>query len=134
MLNCLQRMALKGEETSSSDEEGGNGEDDQISHAEESYEREDTTDEEEEEEDQEVDITAKSEKNVAKSEGEKLDKSGLNEFLVKLRRPITQAKVIFSFLLHAEVQTWAAGACDPQVDQGHLNVEEEKDEERGRQE
>ena len=94
---------MKEEETSSSDEEGGNGEDDQITHAEDSDEREDATDEDEEE-DKDVDVAAitvveKSEKNVVKSEGEKLDKSGLNEFLVKLRRPITQAKVIFGFLL-----------------------------------
>ena len=32
---------------------------------------------------------------VVKSDVNKLDKAGVNEFLVKLRRPITQAKVIF---------------------------------------
>ena len=97
MLNCLQRMALKEEETSSSDE------DDEVTHVDESDDGEDDTDEDEEG-DKEVGVAAitavqKSEKNVIKSEGGKLDKTGLNEFLVKLRRPITQAKVIFGFLL-----------------------------------
>ena len=93
VLNCLQRMALKEEETSSSDE------DDEVTHVTESDEGEDDTDEDQEE-GEEVGVAAitaveKSEKNVIKSDGGKLDKTGLNEFLVKLRRPITQAKVIF---------------------------------------
>jgi len=84
-------MALKEEETSSSDE------DDEMSHVDESDEGEDDTDEDEQEDKEvgsaAVTVVEKSEKNVVKSEGGKLDKAGLNEFLVKLRRPITQAKV-----------------------------------------
>ena len=94
---------MKEEETSSSDE------DDEVTHVDESDEGEDDSDEDEEE-GEEVGVAAitaveESEKNVVKSEGGKLDKTGLNEILVKLRRPITQAKVMllkfFSIILDA---------------------------------
>ena len=89
-------MAVKEEEDSSgSDENIGNSEAEDDSEAEES-EQEDSAEDEEEEEEEEVAMTVK--KNVdavVKSDVNKLDKAGLNEFLVKLRRPITQAKVIF---------------------------------------
>jgi len=87
-------MAVKEEEDSSgSDENIGDSEAEDDSEAEES-EQEDSAEDEEEEEEEEVAMTVK--KNVdavVKSDVNKLDKAGLNEFLVKLRRPITQAKV-----------------------------------------
>merc|ERR1712013_162967 len=61
---------------------------------EESEQEDSAEDEEEEEEEEEAAVKVK--KNVdavVKSDVNKLDKAGLNEFLVKLRRPITQAKV-----------------------------------------
>ena len=94
-------MALKEEETSSSDEEGGGGEDDSNSDVNEGFERETDTEDDDEDKVGSAAITAveKSAKDDVKSEGGKLDKAGLNEFLVKLRRPITQAKVTLHFLL-----------------------------------
>ena len=90
-------MAVKEEEDSSgSDENIGNSEAEDDSEAEESEQEHSAEDEEEEEEKEEAAVTVK--KNVdaiVKSDVNKLDKAGLNEFLVKLRRPITQAKVIF---------------------------------------
>ena len=90
-------MAVKEEEDSSgSDENIGNSEAEDDSEAEESEQEDSAEDEEEEEEEEETAVTVK--KNVdavVKSDVNKLDKAGLNEFLVKLRRPITQAKVIF---------------------------------------
>jgi len=88
-------MAVKEEEDSSgSDENIGNSEAEDDSEAEESEQEHSAEDEEEEEEEEEAAVTVK--KNVdavVKSDVNKLDKAGLNEFLVKLRRPITQAKV-----------------------------------------
>ena len=89
-------MAVKEEEDSSgSDENIGKSEPEDDSEAEESEQEDSAEDEEEEEEEEETAVTVK--KNVdavVKSDVNKLDKAGLNEFLVKLRRPITQAKVI----------------------------------------
>ena len=87
-------MSVKEEEGSSgSDENIGKSEPEDDSEAEESEQEDSAEDEEEEEEKEEAAVTV--EKNVVKSDVNKLDKAGLNEFLVKLRRPITQAKVIF---------------------------------------
>ena len=125
-------MALKEEETSSSDdeEESGADEDDNVN---ESDEGEDDTDDEEVEEEEKVSAAEKSAKTVVKTEGVKLDKAGLNEFLTKLRRPITQAKVMLNIsfvsltcipVTYLNPYNWkvlkfhcfSAGACDPQVD------------------
>jgi len=86
---------LKEKETSSSDEESGVDEDDNVD---ESEKGEDDTEDDEVEEDDKVGNFAinadeNSTKNSVKKDGGKLDKAGLNEFLIKLRRPITQAKV-----------------------------------------
>jgi len=88
-------MAVKEEEDSSgSDENIGKSEADDDSEVEESEQEDSAEDDEEEEEEKETAVTVK--KNVdavVRSDVNKLDKAGLNEFLVKLRRPITQAKV-----------------------------------------
>ena len=90
-------MAVKEEEDSSgSDENIDNSEAEDDSEAEESEQGDSAEDEEDEEEEEETAVTV--EKNVdavVKSDADKLDKAGFNDFLVKLRRPITQAKVIF---------------------------------------
>ena len=88
-------MAVKEEEDSSgSDENIGKSEADDDSEVEES-EQEDSAEDDEEEEEEAAVTVKKNVDAVVKSDVNKLDKAGLNEFLVKLRRPITQAKVIF---------------------------------------
>ena len=89
-----ESMALKEEQTSSSEEEdesGGEGE--ENSDVDESDQGDDGSGEDEEENMSIPAITACEKKVEDGSKSDKLDKTGLNEFLVKLRRPITQAKV-----------------------------------------
>ena len=95
VLNCLQiSMALKEEQTSSSEvEEESGGEGEENSDVDESDQGDDGSGEDEEENVSIPAITACEKKVEDGSKSEKLDKTGLNEFLVKLRRPITQAKV-----------------------------------------
>ena len=86
-------MSVKEEEDSSgSDDHIGISEPEDDSEAEESGQEDE--DEEEEEEEEAAVTVKKNVEAVVKSDVNKLDKAGLNEFLVKLRRPITQAKVI----------------------------------------
>ena len=100
---------MKEKETSSSDEESGVDEDDNVD---ESEKGEDDTEDDEVEEDDKVGNFAinadeNSTKNSVKKDGGKLDKAGLNEFLIKLRRPITQAKVmLISCCLKREIGTF----------------------------
>ena len=94
VLNCLQiSMALKEEQTSSSEEEESGGEGEENSDVDESDRGDDGSGEDEEENVSIPAIPACEKKVEDGSKSNKLDKTGLNEFLVKLRRPITQAKV-----------------------------------------
>ena len=87
-------------ETLSSDEPGDTEDDDEISHVDHVEESEEGDDIEDQGKDKVA--VAAVEKSV-KCEGGKLDKDGLNEFLVKLRRPITQAKVIYGSLFTGKI-------------------------------
>ena len=95
---------MKEEETSSNDEESVVDEDDNVKEIDRGEDVTDSEDDEVEEDDKvgtaAINADEKSAKYSEKKDGGKLDKAGLNEFLTKLRRPITQAKVMLISCCH----------------------------------